>query len=263
MGLFRWWSEIRGRREFESDTLATDAQYVVLDTELTGLDDRKDDIVSIGAVRMRGGKIEIGDAFHELVNPSAVLDGRSVVIHGITPSQVEAKPPIDVVLATFMDYVARAVLVGHCVSIDLAFLNREARRLTGGSFKNPVVDTLSLYGWLRHRFPENPALTAALPGLSLFELARLFDIPVAEGHTLPQTRRNSRGSGTIRTSNRGTASIFFKSPRNSAKCSTLTPRNLSWSITRLAPKSTPQTNCALARRIRNTNSSPCTSAIRS
>ncbi len=183
MGLFRWWSEIRGRREFESDTLATDAQYVVLDTELTGLDDRKDDIVSIGAVRMRGGKIEIGDAFHELVNPSAVLDGRSVVIHGITPSQVEAKPPIDVVLATFMDYVARAVLVGHCVSIDLAFLNREARRLTGGSFKNPVVDTLSLYGWLRHRFPENPALTAALPGLSLFELARLFDIPVAEGHT--------------------------------------------------------------------------------
>jgi DNA polymerase-3 subunit epsilon len=45
------------------------------------------------------------------------------------------------------------------------------------------VDTLSLYGWLRHRFPENPALSVALPGLSLFELARRFDIPVAEGHT--------------------------------------------------------------------------------
>jgi DNA polymerase-3 subunit epsilon len=69
------------------------------------------------------------------------------------------------------------------VGIDLAFLNREARRLTGGTFRNPAVDTLSLYGWLRHRFPENPALGAALPGLSLFELARLFDIPVAEGHT--------------------------------------------------------------------------------
>jgi DNA polymerase-3 subunit epsilon len=183
MGLFGWWRGIRARGEFESSTLATEARYVVLDTELTGLDDRKDDIVSIGAVRMVGGKIEIGNAFHELVNPSAVLDGKSVVIHGITPSQVEAKPPIDEVLVPFVDYVAHAVIVGHCVSIDLAFLNREARRVTGDTLRNPVLDTLSLYGWLRHRFPENPALSAALPGLSLVELAHRFDIPVAEAHT--------------------------------------------------------------------------------
>ena len=149
--------KIRGGPGSECEGPGGEARYVVLDTELTGLDERRDGIVSIGAVRMHGGRIEIGGAFHELVNPSAVLDGRSVVIHGITPSQVETKPPIDEVLATFMDYVAGAVLVGHCVSIDLAFLNREARRLTGGSFRNPVVDTLSLYGWLRHRFPENPA----------------------------------------------------------------------------------------------------------
>lgn len=129
------------------------------------------------------GGIEIGGAFHELVNPSAILDGRSVVIHGIMPSQVETKPPIDEVLATFRDYVGGAVLVGHCLSIDLSFLNREARRLTGTPFRNPVVDTLSLYGWLRHRFPEAQAFTATLPGLSLFDLAHLFDIPVEEGHT--------------------------------------------------------------------------------
>jgi len=183
MGLFRWWKGIWGRPGFELGGLAAEARYVVLDTELTGLDDRKDGIVSIGAVRMQGGKIEIGGAFHELVNPTAVLDARSVVIHGIMPSQVETKPPIDEVLGIFMDYVAGTVLVGHCVGIDLAFLNREARRVTGGSFRNPAVDTLSLYGWLHHRFPENPALAASLPGLSLFELARLFDIPVVGGHT--------------------------------------------------------------------------------
>ncbi len=183
MGLFSWWRGLCGRRGPESNRLVAEARYVVLDTELTGLDDRKDDIVSIGALRMRGGKIEVGGAFHELVNPSAVLDGRSVVIHGIMPSQVDTKPPIAVVLATFLSYVGDAVLVGHCVAIDLAFLNREARRLTGGSFRNPVVDTLSLYGWLRHRFADAPAFSAALPGLSLFELARLFEIPVAEGHT--------------------------------------------------------------------------------
>jgi DNA polymerase III subunit epsilon len=183
MGLFRGWGGIWNKRGAESKKLAAESRYVVLDTELTGLDARKDGIVSIGAVRMQGGRIEVGGAFHELVNPSAVLDGRSVVIHGITPSQLETKPPIDVVLAAFTDYVEGAVLVGHCVSIDLAFLNREARRLTGGFFRNPAVDTLSLYGWLRHRNPDNAAFSAALPGLNLFELARLFEIPVAEGHT--------------------------------------------------------------------------------
>jgi len=156
---------------------------VVLDTELTGLDARKDDIVSIGAVRMRGGRIEIGGTFHELVNPKAVLDGRSVVIHGITPSQVEMRPPIDDILASFQRYVAGAVLVGHCLSVDLAFLNREARRLTGAPFRNPVVDTLSLYGWLRHRETEHPAFSAMAPILSLFDLAGAFGIPVVEGHT--------------------------------------------------------------------------------
>ncbi|MDR3682345.1 MAG: 3'-5' exonuclease, partial [Geothrix sp.] len=183
MGWFGWWRTFRGGPGAEAKGPVAEARFVVLDTELTGLDERKDDIVSIGAVRMRGGTIEIGGAFHELVNPSAVLDARSVVIHGIMPSQVETKPPIDEVLATFKDYVGGSVLVGHCVAIDLAFLNREARRLTGGPFRNPALDTLSLYGWLRHRFPENPALAASLPGLSLFELARLFDIPVAGAHT--------------------------------------------------------------------------------
>ncbi len=183
MALFRWWRGIWSRPGPESKGPTAEASYVVLDTELTGLDDRKDGIVSIGAVRMRGGRIAIGGTFHELVNPSAVLDGRSVVIHGIMPSQVEAKPPIDQVLMTFMGYVGSAVLVGHCLSVDLAFLNREARRLTGKPFRNPVVDTLSLYGWLRHRFPDTQAFTASLPGLSLFDLAHLFDVQVAEGHT--------------------------------------------------------------------------------
>ena len=39
------------------------ARYVVIDTELTGLDEKKDSIVSIGAVRMEGGRIEMGDSF--------------------------------------------------------------------------------------------------------------------------------------------------------------------------------------------------------
>ena len=181
MGLFERWSRIWSRGEPDMDI--HEARFTVLDTELTGLDERKDAIVSIGAVRMRGGALAVGGAFHELVNPSTPLDGRSVVIHGITPSQVEAKPPIDTVLTTFLDYCAGSVLVGHCLAIDLAFLEREARRLTGAPLAHARVDTLALYGWLRHRQPDHPAFSLPLGELNLFRLAGSFGIPVEKAHT--------------------------------------------------------------------------------
>ncbi|GLH70815.1 DNA polymerase III subunit epsilon [Geothrix rubra] len=182
MGLGAWLGRVLGLGGGTAGPIA-DTPFVVLDTELTGLDERKDDIVSIGAVRMRGGRLELGGSFHELVNPKAALQARSVVIHGITPSQVAARPPIEEVLAAFLAYAGDAVLVGHCLPVDLAFLNREARRVAGGPLRNRTVDTLSLSAWLRQRHVEHPAFAGPPQGLGLFELARAFDIPVVEGHT--------------------------------------------------------------------------------
>ncbi len=183
MGLLDWGREQLGWGRSGPGLPIQDLRYTVLDTELTGLDERRDDIVSIGALHMQGGRIELGHAFQELVNPKAVLDGRTVVIHGITPSQLEAKPPIGPVLADFMRYAAGTVLVGHCLALDLAFLNRDARRLKVAPFRNAAIDTLSLYGWLRQRSADHPAFSLDLPGLSLFDLAAAFEIPVEQAHT--------------------------------------------------------------------------------
>ena len=51
------------------------ARYLVIDTELTGLDEKKDSIVSIGAVRMEGGRIGMGDSSCRLINPVLVRAG--------------------------------------------------------------------------------------------------------------------------------------------------------------------------------------------
>jgi len=180
MGLAMWWQERRGG----GGTQALGAlRFTVLDTELTGLDERRDDIVSLGALHMQGGRIELGGAFQELVKPSATLDGRTVVIHGITPEQLEASPPIATVLTAFKAYAANTVLLGHCLAIDLGFLNRDARRLKVGAFRQPAVDTLALYSWLRHRGSEHPAFALETSHLSLFDLAAAFDIPVETAHT--------------------------------------------------------------------------------
>jgi DNA polymerase III subunit epsilon len=183
MGFAEWWKRLVGRRSAEAKRPLEEIPFIVLDTELTGLDERRDDIVSIGALRMRGGLIRVGDTFQALVKPGAVLDGRTVVVHRITPSQLEEMPPIDAVLPPFLDYLEGTILVGHCIAIDLAFLNRDARRLALTPIRNRAVDTLALYGWLRRRATEHPAFALEVTAPSLFDLARAFEIQVEAAHS--------------------------------------------------------------------------------
>lgn len=183
MGLAGWrWGKL-GWGNPGADLSIPELRFTVLDTELTGLDARRDDIISIGALHMQGGQIELGNAFQKLVKPRATLDGRTVVIHGITPSQLETMPSIGEVLASFLDYTKGTVLVGHCLSIDLAFLIRDARQSRRDPLRNAAVDTLSIYGWLRRRSIDHPAFTLELPAPSLFDLAEAFEIDVEEAHS--------------------------------------------------------------------------------
>lgn len=138
-------------KRIDESTPIERASYVVLDTELTGLKPQKDSIVSIGAIQMTGGRIEIGRTYYRVVEPRTALSGESVVIHGITPSDAAQWPGIDTLLPEFIEFCENAVLVGHVVSIDMAFINREMKRLYGVPMPNPVVDTLSIYRWLRRR----------------------------------------------------------------------------------------------------------------
>jgi DNA polymerase-3 subunit epsilon len=157
-------------------------RYVAVDTELTGLDENKDSIVSIGAVRMTGGRIEIGDTFYRLVSPRTELTAASVVIHGITPQEVVASPAIGPVLDEFLEFCGTDVLVGHFIAIDLAFLDRELKRLRGGAVPNPAIDTFSLYEWLRKRDNSRDCFAAPLAGHGLYDIARCFGVPVNGAH---------------------------------------------------------------------------------
>ncbi len=163
-----------------------EVRYVVLDTELTGLDEKKDSIVSIGAVRMRGGRIDLGKTFYKLIKPETALTPESIVIHGITPSDVIKKPDIDKVLSEFSQFCGNDVVVGHFISIDVGFIDREMRRTREISMQNPVLDTYVIYEWLRCRRSyegENGIALQMLKDPRLYEVARVFGIPFNGAHT--------------------------------------------------------------------------------
>ncbi|MGW8272386.1 MAG: 3'-5' exonuclease [Thermodesulfovibrionales bacterium] len=164
-------------------TAIDEADYVVVDTELTGLKLSKDSIVSIGAVKMKGGRIGIGEIFYRLVEPATALTGESVVIHGITPSEVAEWPEIGVLLPEFIDFCNRCILIGHFVSIDLHFVNREMKRLYGFPMQNPAIDTFRIYSWLRKGRENTCAFHEGIKeDAALLTLAKKYGIHVSAAH---------------------------------------------------------------------------------
>src|SRR5262245_57219166 len=74
------------RRWFETtwagDTPVDKVRFVVLDSETTGLDPRKDRIVTIGAVAVQGGEIILEDQFEALLK--VAYNTSAVTVHGVT-----------------------------------------------------------------------------------------------------------------------------------------------------------------------------------
>lgn len=123
------------------DLQLRDACYVVFDFETTGLDYKNDEIIEIGAVKLKGNKVI--EEFSSLVKPKNIIPEKITEITGITNSHVVNAPRINQVLPIFLEFCQGAVLVAHNATFDYNFLKSWVTKLDL-SFKATVIDTLSL-----------------------------------------------------------------------------------------------------------------------
>jgi len=161
----------------------TETNYVAFDTELTGLDFKQDSIVSIGAVKLVGGRILPAKTFYRLLKPESRLKHQSVVVHEITHGDLENAAELSEVMEEFIRFIDDAVLIGHFVHIDLNFINRALKDIYGRTLRNPAVDTATLHEWLSE---NTSSLARHFHGQTiksdLFSLAKKYDIAVEKSH---------------------------------------------------------------------------------
>ncbi len=120
-----------------------DLNFVVFDTETTGLMPNKDDVVQIGAVRVVNGRIIPGEVVDQLVNPGRPIPPASTKVHGITDAMVAGAPDAVTAASDFHRFARDCVIVAHNAPFDMAFLHRYGH-LSGDAWDHPILDTVLL-----------------------------------------------------------------------------------------------------------------------
>lgn len=160
-----------------------DVTFVSFDTELTGLDFKRDSIISIGAVRLQGGAILPGQSFYRLVRPNSELKSQGVVIHELTHTDLEKAEEAADVLQDFVEFIGDSILIGHFVFIDVNFVTRAMKRLFGVSLQSPAIDTSTLHDWL---YENDSSFARHHGGMTLkndlFSMAEKYGIEVEKAH---------------------------------------------------------------------------------
>lgn len=177
----RWFKLRRLHAAFAPDTPLHSARYLVLDTEFTSLDHRANRLLSIGAIRMQGPKIQLGEQFYRVLNPGVEVPASGVLVHKLRPHDLqEGRSPADA-LGDFRPWLVGSTLVGHFVDVDMEILRKELRG-TGHAIDNPVVDTAHVHRWLLRRGRYTEDLFHRLENVNLATVAKHYSIDVREAH---------------------------------------------------------------------------------
>lgn len=168
---------------FDQTRPLSEYTFVACDTELTGLKIRRDEIISIGAVKIVNLRIELNQSFHQYIRPQHMEHTDSTLVHRITPEQLRSMPTIQDVLPRFIEYCGDALLVGHYVALDMNFLNRAAREVLGGTISNPSIDTMRLaMGYKEAQFMDRHGHNKLSTSYNLNDLSQEFKLPQFKPH---------------------------------------------------------------------------------
>ena len=147
-------------------------EVVSLDCETTSLNVREAELLSIGAVRLRRGRILASESLYLLVRPEHLPAPGSVVVHGLRPSDLsDGLAPADAV-SRLLDFIGGRALVGYYLEYDVAVLNKYVKPLTGITLPKRQIEVSGLYyDWRLKQTPDGYV------DLRLEEILKTLDLP--------------------------------------------------------------------------------------
>ncbi|MDP0494317.1 MAG: PolC-type DNA polymerase III [Fusobacterium sp. JB021] len=116
--------------------------FVVFDLETTGLNSHDNEIIEIGAIKLKGTRII--DKFSEFVKPKGKIPEKIQRLTSISNSMVADALGIEKVLPKFIEFSKDATMVAHNAKFDMSFIRRDCKKILNIDFDPSVIDTLQM-----------------------------------------------------------------------------------------------------------------------
>lgn len=120
---------------------ARGARWVVIDCETSGLDPARDRLLAVGAVAVRGGRIDPADSFHALLRQETPSAPENILVHGIGGEAQRGGRPAAEALGELARYVGDGFPVAFHADFDSAVLDRA---MPGAGLAAPWLDLARL-----------------------------------------------------------------------------------------------------------------------
>jgi DNA polymerase III epsilon subunit family exonuclease len=126
------------------DRKIDEVEFVIFDTETTGLDPKNGDrIIEIAGLRFKGEQ-DLGQ-FHSLVNPDRQVSPPAFEVNQISPEMLKDAPKMEDILPDFLDFIKGSCLCAYNMPFDLGFLNNELALAGKAPLEDfPMVDILTM-----------------------------------------------------------------------------------------------------------------------
>lgn len=144
-------------------------RYVILNTETTGLNPKKNVILSFGAIGVVNDIIRIGDNFEVIILQYKYLHDNGLSNEFLIESKMSklAEPQA---IQALVDYIGNAVLVGHRIHFDIEMINDVLEKMECGKLKNEALDVEIMH----------QKLMDITKSFSLDDLIKQYKLPQAE-----------------------------------------------------------------------------------
>ena len=141
----------RNRAKLKDETFSflfdedTSDEYIVYDTETTGLNVKEAEILSIGAVKIKNNKILTSQTFEIYLKNAKEISTKSIEIHGIRPCDLENAKDSEEAIKAFLHFIGSRTLIGYFLEFDVAMINKYTKDLLGITLPNKMLEVSEIY----------------------------------------------------------------------------------------------------------------------
>ena len=126
-------------------------EAVVIDCETTGLNPRRDDVIAIAAIKVRGNTILTSEPFRAVVRADKAPTEASIRVHGIRVQEVAAGRQMHQVMPELLSFIGGRPIVGYYVDFDVAMLDKYVLPFIEAKLPNRRIEISAMYYALKYR----------------------------------------------------------------------------------------------------------------